>query len=94
MLAENGERGLAAFRRDRPSLVITDIVMPVKEGLQTIRELRAAQPEVRIIAISAGSGATISSTSRASSASGRLQPSPSTPTISSPRSSAASGEAA
>lgn len=52
--AENGERGLAAFRCERPSLVITDIVMPVKEGLQTIRELREAQPEVRIIAISAG----------------------------------------
>jgi DNA-binding response OmpR family regulator len=53
-LAENGERGLAAFRRERPDLVITDIVMPVKEGLETIRELRSEQPEVPIIAISAG----------------------------------------
>lgn len=52
--AENGERGLAAFFRERPSLVITDIVMPGKEGLQTIRELRDAQPDQRIIAISAG----------------------------------------
>jgi DNA-binding response OmpR family regulator len=43
----------AAFRDARPDLAITDIVMPLMEGLQTIRELRRERPNLPIIAISA-----------------------------------------
>jgi DNA-binding response OmpR family regulator len=53
--AVNGAEGLAVFRRERPDLLVTDIVMPVKEGLQTIREIREEWPDVKIIAISGGS---------------------------------------
>jgi DNA-binding response OmpR family regulator len=53
--AVNGEQGLAVFRRERPDLLVTDIVMPVKEGLQTIREIREEWPDMKIIAISGGS---------------------------------------
>jgi DNA-binding response OmpR family regulator len=53
--ADNGQRGIDAFRRIRPDLLITDIVMPVKEGLQTIKEVRREHPEAKIIAMSAGS---------------------------------------
>jgi DNA-binding response OmpR family regulator len=53
-LADNGMEGLRAFRRIKPDLVITDIVMPVKEGLDTIRLLRSWAPELQIIAISGG----------------------------------------
>jgi DNA-binding response OmpR family regulator len=42
--AVNGALGLAAFRGARPDLAITEIVMPVMEGLQTIRELRRRRP--------------------------------------------------
>jgi DNA-binding response OmpR family regulator len=52
--ATNGALGLAAFRNAPPDLAITDIVMPVMEGLQTIRELRCERPDLPIIAISAG----------------------------------------
>ena len=53
--AVNGQQGLAVFRRELPDLLVTDIVMPVKEGLQTIREIREERPDMKIIAISGGS---------------------------------------
>jgi DNA-binding response OmpR family regulator len=52
--AEDGVSGLNLFRAKNPDLVITDIVMPQKEGLQTIIELRQAAPNVRVIAMSGG----------------------------------------
>jgi CheY-like chemotaxis protein len=53
--AENGLRGMAMFRSERPDLVITDIIMPEQEGIQTITEMRKAKPDAKIIVIS-GSG--------------------------------------
>jgi DNA-binding response OmpR family regulator len=50
--ADNGREGIAQFRANRPDLVITDIVMPHKEGVETIMELRHDFPDVKIIAIS------------------------------------------
>ena len=52
--ATNGEEGLALQREKAADLIITDIIMPDKEGLETIRELRREFPEVNIIAISGG----------------------------------------
>jgi DNA-binding response OmpR family regulator len=52
--AADGDEGLTLFQRDRPDLVISDIVMPNKEGIQTILEIRALAPETRIIAMSGG----------------------------------------
>jgi CheY-like chemotaxis protein len=54
-LAEDGLKGLKTFRSRRPDLVITDIVMPVKEGLDTIRLIREWRPDTKIIAFSGGS---------------------------------------
>ena len=53
--ADNGIEGMKHFRRESPDVIITDILMPEKEGLETIREMRKENPAVRIIAISAGS---------------------------------------
>jgi DNA-binding response OmpR family regulator len=52
--AKDGIEGLRAFRKIRPDLVITDLIMPEKEGLETIIEMRRERPEVKIIAISGG----------------------------------------
>jgi DNA-binding response OmpR family regulator len=53
----DGAEGLAAFIQRPADLVITDLVMPQQGGLQTVRELRAADPTVRILVVSGVTGA-------------------------------------
>jgi len=52
--ASNGEEGMRLYREEPVDLIITDIVMPEKEGIETIIELRQDFPDVKIIAISGG----------------------------------------
>jgi DNA-binding response OmpR family regulator len=50
--AEDGEAGLTLFSRHSPDLVITDLIMPNKEGIETIREIRRRKGDTKIIAMS------------------------------------------
>src|SRR3954466_13840356 len=50
--ARDGREGLALQAECHPDLVITDIVMPGMEGLETISALRRLHPDLPIIAIS------------------------------------------
>lgn len=52
--AANGNDGIKLYYDHHPDLVITDLIMPEKEGLETIRELKKINPNVQIIAISGG----------------------------------------
>jgi CheY-like chemotaxis protein len=52
--AENGEEGLALLQRHRPDLVVTDILMPKKEGIETIGKLKEHHPATKVIAMSGG----------------------------------------
>jgi DNA-binding response OmpR family regulator len=52
--AEDGRAGMRQFRKQPAALVITDVVMPEQEGLETLMQLRHASPTVLVIAISGG----------------------------------------
>ena len=52
--SSDGEDGLKKFSLNPTYLVITDILMPGMEGLETIRHLRTEVPTAKIIAISGG----------------------------------------
>ncbi len=52
--AANGVLGMERFRRDAPDLVITDILMPEKDGIDTILDMKRERSDTRIIAISGG----------------------------------------
>jgi DNA-binding NtrC family response regulator len=53
--ATNGNEGLLMFRANQADLVVTDLLMPEKDGLETIKELHAEFPLVPIVAMSGGS---------------------------------------
>ena len=57
LMAEDGELALAYFEHQTPDLVITDILMPNKEGLEFISEIREMHPNLKIIAYSGGGSA-------------------------------------
>src|ERR1700723_2956166 len=63
LTASEGERAMAIYRDTQPDLVITDIVMPGQEGMETILTLRRDDNPVKIIAIS-GSDAEMLDTAR------------------------------
>jgi two-component system chemotaxis response regulator CheY len=52
--AGDGQSGLQRFAQLNPDLVIVDILMPGKEGIATILEMREAQPDARILAMTGG----------------------------------------
>ena len=52
--AKEGREALALFRREPADVVITDLIMPGQEGIETIVALRKERPKLPIIAISGG----------------------------------------
>jgi len=52
--AESGAVALKLFRQQPADLVITDIIMPEMEGLETIIEFLKQRPKLKILAISGG----------------------------------------
>ncbi len=52
--ASDGKQGIESYKEHDPDLIITDLIMPEKEGLETIGQLKKLNPNVKIVAISGG----------------------------------------
>jgi len=52
-LASNGREALELFRTARPEVVTMDLTMPEMDGIECIRQIRAIDPKVRILVVSA-----------------------------------------
>jgi YesN/AraC family two-component response regulator len=52
--ASNGKEGMRIFCEKHPELVITDILMPEKDGLEVIMEIKNNNYDTKIVAISGG----------------------------------------
>lgn len=52
--AHNGNEGVQKSRSFKPAVVITDMLMPDKEGIETILEIKAVNKDIKIIAMSGG----------------------------------------
>ena len=52
-VAENGKEGLKKYKECQPDLIITDIQMPVMDGLEMIEVIRSSDQNVRIVILSA-----------------------------------------
>jgi DNA-binding response OmpR family regulator len=54
LIAEDGLVGLKMFGEHVPDLVITDLLMPDKDGLETIRGIKSSGHDAKILATSGG----------------------------------------
>ncbi len=53
-VAKDGKEGVHLYREDPFDLIITDLVMPEKEGLTVIMELKRDYPDLKVIVMSGG----------------------------------------
>jgi anti-anti-sigma factor len=51
LTAENGLEGLTLFKRENPSLVLTDIKMPVMDGIEVLKEIKKINPMAEVVVI-------------------------------------------
>lgn len=51
--AQNGDEGLKKFKKFKPDLVITDIAMPIMDGLDMAKEIKEISDDVPVVALSA-----------------------------------------
>ncbi|MDO8423961.1 MAG: response regulator [Parvibaculum sp.] len=54
LIASDGREGVNMLNRNKVDVVVTDLIMPEQEGLETIRIIRRDHPDTKVIAISGG----------------------------------------
>jgi two-component system chemotaxis response regulator CheY len=51
--ADNGETAVQLYREHHPELVTMDIVMPRRSGIEALQDIMAADPQARVVMVSA-----------------------------------------
>lgn len=51
--AEDGREALKVFSSVKPDLVLLDLIMPGKSGLETLQEIKAADPSAKVVMLTA-----------------------------------------
>lgn len=51
--AENGKEGLELYKKHQPDLIVTDIMMPVMDGLEMVEKIRKEDNNIRLVILSA-----------------------------------------
>lgn len=49
--AQNGEAGLEIYQREKPHIVLTDVVMPIMSGLDVLKEIRSADDQTEVLVL-------------------------------------------
>ena len=53
MEAENGDQAMELFKAEQPDLVLVDVSLQGRSGIAVLREIRAADPSVKAVMITA-----------------------------------------
>jgi len=65
VLAARGKEAIAMFKKERPNLTILDIDMPDIDGLTVLREIRAIDPQARVMVFTGGDSPSVEREARA-----------------------------
>lgn len=51
LTAENGQEGLEVFERERPDIILTDIKMPIMDGIEVLEGIKKINPHAEVVVI-------------------------------------------
>ncbi|MCX8172529.1 MAG: response regulator [Archaeoglobaceae archaeon] len=51
--ASNGKEAIEIYKKEKPDLVLMDIMMPIMSGIDAVKEIKKLNPQAKIIAITA-----------------------------------------
>ncbi len=71
--AENGDEAVAAAREHQPDLVLLDVSMPVKDGLEALPHIRSVSPKAKIVMLSGFEASRLASAAMESGAAAYLE---------------------
>ena len=49
LVAGNGQEALEALKQRKPDLMVLDLIMPVKDGFETLKELRQTDKDLKVV---------------------------------------------
>jgi CheY-like chemotaxis protein len=53
VFAKSGQEGLDLIEREKPAVILTDLIMPDMEGLELVQQVRAQHPHISVILVTA-----------------------------------------